>query len=226
MKRWEALPEHIRNEAVRPYYDALKKKWFSRFVKRTFDLFASLLLIVLLSPIMAVIAVWIKCDSKGPVLYKSTRVTTYGKDFKIWKFRTMVVDADKKGALITVSGDNRITRVGLKIRKARIDEFPQLFNILAGQMSFVGTRPEVRRYVDAYTPEMLATLLLPAGVTSRASIAYRDEDEKMAELTEKGLSVDEAYIGYVLPEKMKHNLEYIKNFNFFEDIATCIKTVI
>lgn len=226
MKRWETLPEQIRNEAVRPYYDALKKKWFSRFVKRTFDLFASLSLIILLSPIMAVIAVWIKCDSKGPVLYKSTRVTTYGKDFKIWKFRTMVVDADKKGALITVSGDNRITRVGLKIRKARIDEFPQLFNILAGQMSFVGTRPEVRRYVDAYTPEMLATLLLPAGVTSRASIAYRDEDEKMAELTEKGLSVDEAYIGYVLPEKMKYNLEYIKNFNFFEDIATCIKTVI
>ena len=225
MKRFEALPRQFQNEAVRPYYDALKRKWFSRFIKRAFDIFASLSLIILLSPIMLVIAIWIKLDSKGPVLYKSTRVTTYGRDFKILKFRTMVVDADKKGALITVSGDSRITRVGSKIRKARIDEFPQLFNILAGQMSFVGTRPEVRRYVDAYTPEMLATLLLPAGVTSRASIAYRDEDEKMAELTGQGLSVDEAYINHVLPEKMKYNLEYLKKFNFFEDIATCIKTV-
>ena len=226
MKRFEALPRQFQNEAVRPYYDVLKRKWFSRFIKRAFDIFASLSLIILLSPIMLVIAIWIKLDSKGPVLYKSTRVTTYGRDFKIWKFRTMVVDADKKGALITVSGDSRITRVGSKIRRARIDEFPQLFNILAGQMSFVGTRPEVRRYVDAYTPEMLATLLLPAGVTSRASIAYRDEDEKMAELTGKGLSVDEAYINHILPEKMKYNLEYLKKFGFFEDIATCIKTVI
>lgn len=225
MKRWENLPEQMKKDALRPYYDILKRKGFSRFIKRTFDIFASLFLICLLSPVMLVIAVWIKCDSKGPVLYKSSRVTAYGKDFKILKFRTMVVDADKKGALITVSGDDRITRVGKKIRRLRIDEFPQLFNILAGQMSFVGTRPEVRRYVDAYTDEMLATLLLPAGVTSRASIAYRDEDEKMLALTETGMSVDEAYIEHVLPEKMKYNLEYLKNFNFFEDIATCIKTV-
>lgn len=226
VKRWEALPEQMKNEAVRPYYEALKRKAFSRFLKRTFDIFASLFLIILLSPVMLVIALWIKCDSKGPVLYKSTRVTAYGKDFKIWKFRTMVVDADKKGALITVSGDDRITRVGKKIRRLRIDEFPQLFNILAGQMSFVGTRPEVRRYVEAYTDEMQATLLLPAGVTSKASIAYRDEDEKMAALTEKGLSVDEAYIEHILPEKMKYNLDHVKNFSFFDDLLTCIKTVI
>ena len=138
----------------------------------------------------------------------------------------MIVDADKKGSLITVSGDNRITRVGAKIRHSRLDEIPQLFNIFIGQMSFVGTRPEVRRYVDAYTPEMYATLLIKAGVTSKASIAFKDEDEKMAVLTSSGLSVDEAYINHILPEKMKYNLEYTKNFNLISDIVTCIKTVI
>lgn len=225
MTSFEKLPENMRTEAVRPYYEALKKKAFSRFLKRAFDIVASFLLLLLLSPVMLIIAIWIKCDSSGPVLYKSTRVTTLGKDFKIFKFRTMIADADKKGALITVSGDSRITRVGSKIRKARIDELPQLFNVLAGQMSFVGTRPEVRKYVEAYTPEMLATLLLPAGITSKASLAYRDEDEKMTELTEGGLTVDEAYIEHILPEKMKYNLDHIKNFGFLDDIVTCIKTV-
>ncbi len=226
MKKWDSLPETLKISEVRPYYDILKKRVFSRFLKRTFDIFASLFLIILLSPVMVVVAVWIKLDTKGPVLYKSVRVTTYGRDFKILKFRTMVTDADKKGALITVSGDDRITRVGKKIRSARLDEIPQLFNVLSGKMSFVGTRPEVRRYVDAYTPEMMATLLLPAGITSKASIAYRNEDEKMARLTEEGLSVDEAYVKHILPEKMKYNLEYIKKFNFLGDVVTCIKTVL
>ena len=226
MKKWDALPATLKTEAVRPYYDILKAKPFSRMFKRLFDIFASLILIILLSPVMLVIALWIKADSKGPVFYKSVRVTAYNKDFKILKFRTMVQDADKKGALITVSGDSRITRVGSKIRRCRLDEIPQLFNVLAGQMSFVGTRPEVRRYVDAYTPEMMATLLMPAGITSKASLAYRNEDEKMAELTEKGISVDEAYLKHILPRKMKYNLSYIKEFNFLSDIFTCIKTVI
>ncbi|MEE0928273.1 MAG: sugar transferase [Acutalibacteraceae bacterium] len=226
MKRWEKLPEDMKTAEVRPYYDLLKKKSFSRILKRLFDIVASLLLIILLSPVMAVIAIWIKLDSKGPVLYKSKRVTTYNQDFMIYKFRTMVTDADKKGALITVSGDNRITRVGKKIRSARLDEIPQLFNVFTGKMSFVGTRPEVRRYVDAYTPEMMATLLLPAGITSKASIAYRDEDQKMARLTADGLSLDRAYIEHILPEKMKYNLDYIKEFNFLGDIVTCIKTVL
>lgn len=226
MKRWENLPEPMRNDAVRPYYDILKGRPFSRGFKRAFDIVASALLIVLLSPVMLFLAVWIKCDSKGPVFYKSLRVTAYGKDFKIFKFRTMVQDADKKGALITVSGDSRITNVGAKIRRSRLDELPQLFNVFVGQMSFVGTRPEVRRYVDAYTDEMLATLLLPAGITSKASLTFRDEDEKMAELTGGGLSVDEAYTEHILPEKMKYNLDYIKNFSFLGDIATCIKTVL
>lgn len=225
MKKWENLPEFLKQEEVKPYYKALRSKGFSLFLKRAFDIFASSVLLILLSPVMLVLAILIKCDSKGPVFYKSTRVTRYNKDFQIYKFRTMVMNADKKGALITVSGDSRITRIGAKIRGSRLDEIPQLINVFLGQMSFVGTRPEVRRYVDMYTPEMRATLLLPAGITSKASLAFRNEDEKMAELTEKGMSVDEAYVNNILPEKMKLNLEYIENFSFMEDISTCIKTV-
>lgn len=225
MKKWENLPELLKKEEIKPYYKALKSKGFSLFLKRTFDIFVSSLLIILLSPVMLVLAIMIKCDSKGPVFYKSIRVTRYGKDFKIFKFRTMVTDADKKGSLITVSGDSRITKVGSKIRGSRLDEIPQLFNVFVGQMSFVGTRPEVRRYVDMYTDEMLATLLLPAGITSKASLAFRNEDEKMAELTQKGMDVDEAYVNHILPEKMELNLKYVKNYSFREDISTCIKTV-
>ena len=225
MIKWENLPETLKKSEIEPYYKALKHKGFSLFLKRMFDILASAILIVLLSPVMLVLAILIKCDSKGPVLYKSTRVTRYNKDFTIYKFRTMAVDADKKGSLITVSGDNRITKVGAKIRGSRLDEIPQLFNVFLGQMSFVGTRPEVRRYVDMYTPEMMATLLLPAGITSKASLLYRNEDEKMAELTKKGITVDEAYVNHILPEKMKLNLDYINNFSFLEDISTCIKTV-
>lgn len=224
--KWENLPENMQNEAVRPYFDILRNKKVALGFKRAFDLFASSVLILLSSPILLFLAVWIKFDSKGPVLYKSERVTRFGKSFKILKFRTMVADADKKGSLITVSGDSRITRVGAKIRRSRLDELPQLFNVFLGQMSFVGTRPEVRRYVDLYTDEMMATLLLPAGITSPASILYRDEDEKMAKLIEKGFSVDEAYVNHILPDKMKHNLDYIKSFSFLKDILICIKTVI
>lgn len=226
MKKWENLPKSLQQEEIKPYYKALKSKGFSRFLKRTFDIIMSAVLIVLLSPVMLVLSILIKSEDGGPVLYKSTRVTRYNKDFTIYKFRTMSVNADKNGSLITVSGDSRITKIGAKIRGSRLDEIPQLFNVFLGQMSFVGTRPEVRRYVDMYTPEMMATLLLPAGITSKASLAYRNEDEKMSVLTEKGLSVDQAYVEHILPEKMKMNLDYINNFNFLEDISTCIKTVI
>lgn len=225
MRKWENLPEELKKEEIKPYYKALKSKGFSLFLKRVFDICASFFLIILLSPVMLALAVMIKADSKGPVLYKSKRVTRYNKDFKIYKFRTMVTDADKKGSLITVSGDSRITKVGAKIRGSRLDEIPQLFNVFVGDMSFVGTRPEVRKYVDMYTSEMMATLLLPAGITSKASLAYRCEDEKIAELTSEGISVEEAYVKHILPEKMKLNLEYINNFSFAEDISTCIKTV-
>ncbi len=226
MIKWEKLPAELRNEKVKEYYDALENRAFSLILKRCFDIFASTLLIILLSPVMAVIAIWIKCDSEGPVFYRSERVTRYNKSFKIFKFRTMVTNADKMGSLVTVAGDSRITKVGAKIRHSRLDEIPQLFNVFVGEMSFVGTRPEVRRYVDAYTDEMMATLLLPAGITSTASINYKDEDTVMKELTEKGMSVDEAYINHVLPDKMKYNLEYTKTAGLFKDIAICIKTVI
>ncbi len=226
MISWEKLPSRMKNSAVRGYYEILYKKSFSLFLKRCFDVFASSLLIIILSPIMLVLAVWIKCDSRGPVFYKSERVTKYDRPFKIFKFRTMVTDADKIGSLITVAGDSRITKVGAKIRHSRLDEIPQLFNVFLGEMSFVGTRPEVRRYVDAYTDEMMATLLLPAGITSTASISYKDEDSVMKELTDGGMSVDEAYINHVLPEKMKYNLEYTKNPSLIGDIGICIKTVL
>ncbi len=226
MISFQKLPSNMQNDAVREYYDILSNKGLSLFFKRVFDIFVSTLLIILLSPVMLILAVWIKCDSKGPVFYRSQRVTRYGKSFKIFKFRTMVTDADKKGSLITVAGDSRITRVGAKIRHARLDEIPQLFNVFIGEMSFVGTRPEVQKYVDAYTDEMMATLLLPAGITSTASINYKDEDSLMKELTDKGMGVDEAYIEHILPEKMKYNLEYTKSAGLFKDIAICIKTVI
>lgn len=225
MIAWEALPERMRNDAVRPYYDALKKKGFSLFCKRCFDIVASALLIVLLSPVLLVLAIWIKRDSEGPVFYRQERVTTYGRVFRIFKFRTMVTNADKIGSLVTTQGDSRITKVGAKIRASRLDEIPQLFNIFLGDMSFVGTRPEVQKYVDAYSDEMMATLLLPAGVTSPTSIRFKNEDEKISALTAQGMTVDEAYIKVILPEKMETNLKYLKEFTFFGDIAVCIKTV-
>lgn len=226
LKKWQNIPENLKNEEVKKYYDILSHKRVSLIVKRIFDIIASLILLIILSPIMIILAIAIKIDSKGPVFYRQERVTKYGKVFRIFKFRTMLQNADKMGTLITLGEDERITRVGKKIRKCRLDEIPQLFNILKGEMSFVGTRPEVKKYVDCYSDEMKATLLMPAGVTSRASIEYKDEDEILNTFLKKGESVDDIYINRILPEKMKWNLEYMKKFNFIEDIKICIKTVI
>ena len=226
LKKYENLPENMKNENVKEYYNILSHKKISLIVKRLFDVIASLILLIILSPIMLILAIAIKIDSKGPVFYRQERITKYGKKFRIFKFRTMVQDADKKGALVTIGEDPRITRVGGKIRKCRLDEFPQLINVLKGEMSFVGTRPEVEKYVNKYTDEMKATLLMPAGVTSRASIEYKDEDEILNTFLKKGESVDDIYINRILPEKMKWNLEYIKKFNFIEDIKIMLNTVI
>lgn len=222
LKEWNQLPEYMQTDAVRPYYDQLKKKEFSLFLKRIFDIVVSLVLIVLLSPLLLVLSILIVLDSKGGVFYRQERVTQYGRKFRIFKFRTMVADADKIGTQVTVSNDSRITRVGSVIRKYRLDEIPQLFNILLGDMSLVGTRPESTHYVKHYAPEMFATLLLPAGVTSEASIKYKDE----AELLNKADDVDKVYIEKVLPGKMKYNLESISNFSFIKDIETMFRTVI
>lgn len=221
LKKWEDLPDNIRVLEVRPYYDKLKSKPFSIFFKRLFDFTVSLIFIVVLLIPMAFISVWIKIDSKGSVLYRQKRVTSYGKVFKIHKFRTMVSNADKIGTHVTVEGDARITRVGKKLRRLRLDELPQLFDVLQGNMSFVGTRPEAVKYVNQYKPEYYATLLMPAGITSEASIRYKDEDA----LLKNADDIDRVYIEDVLPDKMKWNLKSIENFNFFSDILTMFKTV-
>ena len=226
LKEFKELPKEMQNDSVLKYYDVLKQKKIMLLLKRFLDFIGSLILLILLSPILIILAILIKIDSKGPVFYRQERVTTNGKIFKIFKFRTMIQDADKRGALITGKQDSRITRIGNKIRKCRLDELPQLINILKGEMSFVGTRPEVKKYVDMYTDEMKATLLMPAGVTSMASIKFKDEDEIISKQTKKGKTVDEAYVNDILPEKMKWNLEYIKKFSIFEDLKICIETVI
>lgn len=221
LKQWEELPEFMRVSEVKPYYDILKKKQFSLFLKRVFDFITALFLLVLLAIPMAIIAVWIKLDSEGPVFYRQERVTTYGKHFRIHKFRTMVNNADKIGTGVTVSGDARITKVGQKLRDLRLDELPQVFDVLEGNMSFVGTRPEAVKYVERYQPDFYATLLLPAGITSEASIRYKDE----ANLLDKAKDVDKVYIEQVLPAKMKWNLETIEYFSLLKDIATMFRTV-
>ena len=222
LRKWEELPAFMQTEEVRPYYEKLSRKWFSLFVKRIFDFAVSSVMLVILSPALLVLAVMIKKDSEGPVFYRQERITQYGRKFKIYKFRTMVDDADKKGSLVTTEGDARITRVGAAIRKYRLDEIPQLFNVLAGDMTFVGTRPEVEKYVMAYTPSMMATLLMPAGITSDASIKYKDEEK----LLKAADDVDHVYIKKVLPKKMRYNLSYLKHFSIIRDIRICIETVL
>ena len=222
LKKWEDLPDDLRTDAVRPYYDLLARRRGSLLIKRIFDVVVSALMLLILSPVFLVLAIAIKLDSPGPVFYRQVRVTQYGKQFRIFKFRSMVSDADKRGSLVTVSGDSRITRVGHVIRNCRLDELCQLIDIFRGTMTFVGTRPEVPKYVAAYTPEMMATLLLPAGVTSEASIRYKDE----AELLDAADDVDAVYIRDVLPGKMKYNLDALKSFSFFSDIATMFRTVL
>lgn len=222
LKAWEDLPQYMQNDSVKEYYDILAKRTGSLAIKRLFDIVVSAVMLILVSPVLLILAVWIKVDSQGPVFFRQTRITQYGKAFRIFKFRTMVNNADKIGSQVTVGNDSRITKVGAKIRKLRLDELPQLINVLLGDMSFVGTRPEVKKYVDAYTDEMYATLLLPAGITGEASIRYKDEDELLAGAAD----VDKVYIEQVLPGKMKYNLDAVRKFSFFGDIMTMFRTVI
>ena len=222
LKKWEDVPEQLRIDAVRPYYDILKKKQTSLVLKRIFDVFVSAVMLVVLLPVFLILAVAIKLDSPGPVFYRQVRVTQYGKQFRIFKFRSMVSNADKIGAQVTVGNDSRITRMGKLIRKCRLDELCQLIDVFRGTMTFVGTRPEVPKYVAAYTPEMYATLLLPAGVTSLASIMYKDEDELLAGAED----VEKTYTQQVLPEKMRYNLEAIEKFSFWSDIKLMFITVL
>lgn len=218
---WEELPDFMHSAEVRPYYEALSRKRASLVAKRAFDISASLVIFALTWWVFIILAIAIKLESPGPVFYRQTRVTQYGKEFRIFKFRTMVQNADKIGSAVTTSGDVRVTKVGSVIRKFRLDEFSQLIDVFRGTMSFVGTRPEVPKYVEQYTPEMMATLLLPAGVTSSASISYKDE----ALLLDSAYDIDAVYVDSVLPHKMKFNLIDIEQFSFWRDIKLMFLTI-
>lgn len=218
---YDKLPKRFQTEAVKLYYDILSKKKRSLFLKRVTDIvLCSILLVFLIIP-MIIIALSVKVTSKGPVFYKQKRVTTYGRIFNILKFRTMVDGADKIGSLVTGNNDSRVTSVGKFLRKYRLDEIPQIFNVLSGKMSIVGTRPEVPKYVERYTDEMYATLLMPAGITSLASIKFKDE-EKLLQSSE---NIDEDYVNKILPQKMRYNLKYISRFGFRRDLYLMLKTV-
>ena len=222
LRRFERLPFDMQNEDVKRYYQILSKRRFSLFLKRVFDIFVSLGMLLLIGPVFLILAILIKLDSEGPVFFRQVRVTQYGRRFKIFKFRTMVNNADKIGSLVTTKNDSRVTKIGSIIRSTRIDELPQLINILLGDMTFVGTRPEVVKYVDRYTDEMKATLLLPAGVTSEASISYKDEEKLLADAE----NADDTYVNDILPEKMKYNLQAIEKFSIISDVKTMFRTVL
>ncbi len=222
MRDWKDIPAFMKNDRVREYYNILKKHEKELKLKRICDIILGLVLFVILLPVMICIGVAVKMDSKGPALFIQTRITTYGKRFKIYKFRTM--SAGKRSGSetqVTARDDDRITVIGKKLRKYRLDELPQLWNIIKGDMTFVGTRPEVEKYVRQYADEMKATLLIPAGVTSRASIEYKDEEELLTGVED----VEEVYIRKILPEKMKYNLEALRHYSFLSDVRTLIQTV-
>ena len=221
---FDRLPREFQCGEVKKYYDILDKKRASLVLKRVMDIFLSLIMIIVLLIPIAVISVIIKLTSKGPVLYKQERVTTCNRHYMIWKFRTMRVGADKEGALITSDNDSRVTGIGNTLRRFRLDELPQVFHVLSGKMSFVGTRPEVPKYVDRYTPEMMATLLMPAGIPSLASIRYKDEAVIIGDVSDPD-EVDRIYVEKVLPEKIKYNLEYIDRFGIRSDIRLMLSTV-
>lgn len=221
LKRWDELPDFMKIPEVRPYWEILNSYRRQLILKRIFDFIVALILLLIFAIPMIIIALLIKVDSEGSVFYRQERVTTYGRYFRIHKFRTMVSNADKIGTAVTVGVDPRITRVGEKLRHLRLDELPQLFDVIVGTMSFVGTRPEAVKYVEKYEAEWNATLLMPAGITSECSIRYKDEDR----LLNGADDVDKVYLEEVLPGKMKWNLESIRKYCLFNEIATMFRTV-
>lgn len=211
----------MQTEEVKKYYDILNSKKGYLIAKRIFDFALSLVMSLVFLPFIILVGIMIKIDSPGKIFFLQKRVTTNGKVFKIFKFRTMKENSEKLSG-VTIDNDPRITKLGKYLRKFRIDEIPQIFNILTGDLSFVGARPESVKYVKEYSPEMYATLLMPAGVTSTASILFKDE----AELLKGAKSPDETYVKDILPKKMAYNLEYIENCSLLYDIKVMFKTVI
>ena len=221
MRAFDKLPAQFNNDSVKAYYDILSKRRGSIVLKRAFDIIVSLIVLIFLIIPIIIISVCIKVNSPGPVFFRQLRVTKYGRVFRIFKFRTMVVNAESLGSMVTTKGDSRVTSIGRTLRKYRLDELPQIFNVISGDMTFVGTRPEVKKYVDLYKDEYYATLLLPAGITSLTSIMYKDEEKLLASSDD----ADDVYINTILPEKMKYNLQYTKYFGFWYDIKIMLKTV-
>ena len=221
MKDWESLPAYMKNDKVLPYYDLLKKKGVTLLWKRAFDVAVGVAVAAVLIPVIAVLCVMVKADSKGPAFFLQKRVTQYGREFHIIKIRTMVQNAGKLGTEVTSKNDARVTKIGKKLRKYRLDELPQIFNIIKGDMTFVGTRPETPKYVARYTDEMLATLLLRAGLTSPASIQFKDEEEMMSGVQD----TDKVYVEKVLPLKMEMNLKYLQEFSLKNDMKVLLGTV-
>lgn len=219
---YDELPDKFKREEILPYYESLAGKRGTLFIKRIFDILASLLLLIFLSPIMLIMALFIYVDSPGPVFYKQKRISQYGKEFNILKFRTMIVGADKQGSQITKWRDRRITSLGKIIRKLHIDELPQFWNVLKGEMTFVGVRPEVPKFVAHYSPEMWATLLMPAGMISRCSIIYKDENDLLA----KAKDPEKTYIEEILPAKMKINLQEIKEVSIGKDLKIILDSLL
>jgi len=222
LKKWDDLPENMKNDSVRMYYQYLYKKRFSLLIKRMLDFVTAVLLLVITAPVFAALGILIKIDSKGPVIFKQLRVTQYARLFYIYKFRTMTHNGKNTGAKVTLKSDPRITRVGKVLRKYRLDELPQLINIIKGDMSFVGTRPEIVDYVRDYTDEMAATLLLPAGVTSYASISFKDEEELLTDCD----NVDAIYREKILPMKMRLNLNSLLRFNLLYEAKILADTIL
>ena len=202
------------------YKEELNSKKFVLFIKRLFDVCASFFGLLFLFIPLVVVSVLIKCTSKGPIFFRQVRVGRNGKEFRIYKFRTMVVDAEKKGLQITTKDDNRITKIGSFLRKTKLDEFPQLINVLIGEMSFVGPRPEVPKYVALYSDVQKNVLLVRPGITELASIKYRDENEML----KSSENPEDTYIKEIMPKKIEYNLEYIKNISPFYDLKLIFMT--
>lgn len=220
MIKFNELPKIMQTKEVKPYYEIIKKRWLSLAIIRAVDIILAVITLIITSPIFLILSITIKLTDKGSIFFKQTRITRYCKKFTILKFRTMVTNAEKIGPSNTVKDDNRITKIGKFMRKTKLDELPQLLNVIKGDMSFVGARPLVEKHVAGYTPEMYATLLTRAGITSLASIAYKDEES----LLEDCPDIDKTYIEKVLPPKMKINIDNINRFSVRHNIYVMLYT--
>lgn len=214
LTQFDLLPPKMQNPSVMEYHNILSNKRVSLTLKRIIDVTICVILAIIASPFLLIFSILIKLTSKGKVIYLQKRIGRDMKPFYIYKFRTMVQDADKKGLALTTGNDSRITPFGKFLRKINMDEMPQLFNVIKGDMSIIGTRPEVSEYVDCYTDEMLATLLLAPGMLSLASIKYKNENDLLTNASDP----QKEYIDVILPDKMKFNLEYMRTLSVKQDM--------